>query len=114
MGELLDVSLVFANGNGVGASLRAHKLLLAAYSPVFKDMFTHSSQSDSCLYLKGVLKDNLSLILDFIYHGIVDVPKSKMNSFLADAHELQIQGLRSETAQMSRLLMTNQLRTVLR
>merc|ERR1712126_270062 len=94
--ELLDVSLVCANSNGGSQSLRAHKLLLAAYSPVFKDMFTHSSQNDSCAYLKGVSKDSLSLILDFIYQGSVDVPKSRMAGFLADAHELQIQGLMSD------------------
>jgi len=94
--ELLDVSLVCANGSGGNESLRAHKLLLAAFSPVFKDMFNHSSQNDSCVHLKGVSKDNLSLILDFIYQGSVDVPKSKVNGFLADAHELQIQGLRSD------------------
>jgi len=94
--ELLDVSLVCSNGTGGSESLRAHKLLLAAYSPVFKDMFTHSSQNDSCVYLKGVSKDSLSLILDFIYQGSVDVPKSRMTGFLADAHELQIQGLMSD------------------
>jgi len=94
--ELLDVSLVCANSNGGSESLRAHKLLLAAYSPVFKDMFTYSSQNDSCVYLKGVSKDSLSLILDFIYQGSVDVPKSRMAGFLADAHELQIQGLMSD------------------
>merc|ERR1712055_609718 len=94
--ELLDVSLVCSNGNGGSESLRAHKLLLAAYSPVFKDMFTHSSQNDSCVYLKGVSKDSLSSILDFIYQGSVDVPKSRITGFLADAHELQIQGLMSD------------------
>merc|ERR1711962_1600872 len=58
-------------------------------------MFTSSSQS-KYVYLKGVSKDNLSLILDFIYQGSVNVSKSSINGFLKDAHELQIQGLKSD------------------
>jgi len=96
--ELLDVSLVCSISDGGSTSLRAHKLLLAAYSPVFKDMLTRSDEKNNpCVYLKGVSQESLSLILDFVYEGVVDVPKSRMNEFLADAQELQIQGLKSET-----------------
>merc|ERR1712088_1201564 len=91
------LTLVCSVSDGGSTSLRAHKLLLAAYSPVFKDMLTRSNEKkDPCIYLKGVSQESMSLILDFVYQGSVDVPKSRMNEFLADAQDLQIQGLKSE------------------
>jgi len=92
--ELFDVSLGCSINSGGSASLRAHKLILAAYSPVFKDMLNRlTDRSDPFIYLKGISRDNLSHILDFIYNGSVNISKSNINSFLADAEELQIRGL---------------------
>jgi len=95
--ELLDVSLVCSNNKGGSVTLRAHKLILAAYSPVFKDMFKNmNDKKDPAIFLKGISHDNLASMLDFMYQGSVDIPKSVLNDFIADAEELQIKGLRGE------------------
>jgi len=92
--ELFDVSLVCSVADGGSASYSAHQVILAAYSPVFKDLFTpFNKKKDPCIYLKGISESNLSAILDFIYCGSVDVPKHDVSEFLRDAQELQIKGL---------------------
>lgn len=96
--ELFDVSLVCSVADGGSASYSAHQVILAAYSPVFKDLFTpFNKKKDPCIYLKGISESNLSAILDFIYCGSVDVPKHDVSEFLRDAQELQIKGLNFET-----------------
>jgi len=95
--ELLDVSLVCSSSNGRNKTLRAHKVVLAAYSTVFKNIFRSlSDRRDPVVYLKGITHGNLSFILDFMYQGNVDIPKSMINDFFADAQELQIKGLRKD------------------
>lgn len=95
--ELLDVSLVCSDSNGGSITTRAHKVILAAYSPVFRDMFNRiTEKKDPAIFLKGVSHENLSSMLDFMYQGSVDIPKSVLNEFIADAEELQIKGLRGE------------------
>jgi len=91
---LFDVSLGCSIDDGGSTSLKAHKLVLSAYSPVFKDMFTRlREKNDTFIYLKGISRENLSYMLDFMYQGSIDIPKSQINSFLSDAHEFQIKGL---------------------
>jgi len=95
--EFLDVSIVCSNGVGRSATLKAHQLILAAYSPIFKEMFNSlNDKKDPVIFLKGISYNNLSSMLDFMYQGCVDIPKSVMSDFLADAQELQINGLRGE------------------
>jgi len=92
--ELFDVSLGTAKTNGSGKPLRAHKVILSAYSPAFKEMFRHNSrQSDPFIYLKGVTYMELSNLLDFMYNGEVNVTKANLNDFLLLAEDLQIKGL---------------------
>jgi len=101
--QLFDVSLVCSSGNGGGSTLRAHKVVLAAYSSVFKDMFIRlSDKKDPIVFLKGISQDNLSSILDFMYNGSVDIPKSMINEFFSDAQELKIKGLKGDNNEETR------------
>ena len=45
------------------------------------------------LYLKGVKYTDLVSVLDFMYHGEVNVAQEELNSFLAVAEDLQVKGL---------------------
>ena len=45
------------------------------------------------LYLKGINKRELSAVLNFMYHGEVNVAEDSLNVFLAVAEELAIKGL---------------------
>jgi len=93
--ELFDVSLGCSTKDGGTVQVMAHKLVLSAYSPVMKDLMTHlQGKNEPFVYLKGISQENLSCILDFMYNGLVDIPKSNLNQFLEDAQELQIKGLK--------------------
>ena len=86
--ELEDVSLVSDTGD-----VRAHKLVLAASSPLFRAIITRNPHSHPLLYLKGVTATNLNYVLDFIYNGEVNVAQDDLNSFLTAAEDLKIKGL---------------------
>ena len=53
-----------------------------------------NDKKDPAIFLKEISHDNLASMLDFMYQGSVDIPKSVLNDFIADAEELQIKGLR--------------------
>ena len=55
-----------------------------------------NDKKDPAIFLKEISHDNLASMLDFMYQGSVDIPKSVLNDFIADAEELQIKGLRGE------------------
>ena len=86
--ELEDVSLVSDTGEA-----RAHKVVLAASSPLFRAIITRHPHSHPLLYLKGVTATNLNYVLDFIYNGEVNVAQDDLNSFLTAAEDLKIKGL---------------------
>jgi len=44
------------------------------------------------LYLKGVKYADLESVLNFMYHGEVNVAQDDLNSFLAVAEELKVKG----------------------
>ena len=78
--------------------IQAHKLVLAACSPFFRNVFNQNPHHHPLLYLKGIQFTNLQSILNFIYHGEVNIAKEELNSFLAVAEDLQVKGL-TENAQ---------------
>merc|ERR1712223_207170 len=74
--------------------IQAHKFVLSANSPVFKEMFKNQSKvAVPFIYLKNVSFEDLSSLLDFIYCGEVKVLESNLSDFLALAQEFEIRGL---------------------
>jgi len=63
------------------------------------------SHPNPLIYLKGITYKDLLSVLDFMYHGEVNVAQDDLNSFLSVAEELQIKGLtnkeQSDTAGVS-------------
>ena len=51
----------------------AHKILLSSCSNLFKFILKGNVQANSLLYLSGVNSLNLGFILDYIYHGEVNI-----------------------------------------
>lgn len=92
--EYFDVSLNCALTTGGSKALRAHKIILSAYSAVFRDMFRQNpTKAEPAIFLKGVSSIDLSNLLDFMYNGEVNVSKANLSSFLSVAEELQVKGL---------------------
>ena len=73
--------------------IQAHKLILSACSPFFRSILKQNPHQHPLLYLKGVQFTDLQAILNFMYHGEVNVAQEELNSFLAVAEDLKIKGL---------------------
>ncbi|XP_063847245.1 longitudinals lacking protein-like [Scylla paramamosain] len=64
-----------------GRQIKAHKMVLSACSPYFRSL------------LKDVTFANLTSILDFMYHGEVNVSHNELATFLKTAEALKVRGL---------------------
>lgn len=53
--------------------------------------------SQPLLYLKGIHQRELEAVLNFMYHGEVNVAQDALNAFLAVAEELAVKGLTTES-----------------
>lgn len=73
--------------------LQAHKVILSACSPFFRNILKRNPHQHPLLYLKGVKYSDLQSVLNFMYHGEVNVAQDELNSFLAVAEELRVKGL---------------------
>ena len=78
--------------------IQAHKLILSACSPFFKSILRQNPHQHPLLYLKGVDFTGLQAVLDFMYHGEVNVAQEELNSFLAVAEDLKVKGLTQNNA----------------
>merc|ERR1712242_262302 len=73
--------------------IEAHKVILSACSPFFKGVLKKNPHAHPLLYLKGVKYVDLVAVLNFMYHGEVNVAQEELISFLAVAEELKVKGL---------------------
>jgi len=71
----------------------AHKVILGACSPFFRKVLQRNPHQHPLLYLKGVKFTDLQSVLNFMYHGEVNVAQDELNSFLAVAEDLKVKGL---------------------
>lgn len=78
-----------------GVTFKAHKLILAACSKHFQDLFEGAPFSPSVLViLDGTSSSNMSALLEFMYKGEVHVSQEHLSSFLKAAECLQVGGYR--------------------
>jgi len=73
--------------------VQAHKIILSACSPFFRGILRNNPHAHPLLYLKGVAFTDLTAVLNFMYHGEVNVAQEELNSFLAVAEDLKVKGL---------------------
>jgi len=73
--------------------IQAHKVILSACSPFFRQILRRNAHQHPLLYLKGVKYTDVQSVLNFMYHGEVNVAQEDLNSFLAVAEELRVKGL---------------------
>jgi len=88
-GELLDATLACDDDQFV----EAHRLVLSACSPVFRNLFKKINHAHPLIYLKGVCHQDLLAIVDYIYKGEASVDPLYLKRFLKTAKDLEIQGL---------------------
>merc|ERR1712115_116032 len=92
MGEFFDVSLVSDDEK----MMSAHKLVLSASSPYFKHILTTNKHSHPLLCLQGVSSEELQCVLDYIYHGEVQISQKQLDRFLVVAQRLKLEGLNNQ------------------
>ena len=73
--------------------VQAHKVILSACSPFFRAVLRKNPHSHPLFYLKGVKYKDMQAVLNFMYHGEVNVAQEDLNSFLSVAEELRVKGL---------------------
>ena len=79
---------------GDGEQLEAHRVILAASSPVFQNILkSNLNHSHPLIYMRGVKSVDLMAIVDFLYSGETKIFQENFDSFLAIAEELQLKGL---------------------
>lgn len=87
-GDFVDVTL------GVeGRRLSAHKMLLSACSPYFRELLKGNPCQHPIIVLRDIKYDDLHSLLQFMYNGEVNVAQDQLNSFLKSAESLKIRGL---------------------
>ena len=98
--QFFDCTLTTDDDETYSDNLRAHKIILSACSSFFKNILTKESicaHPNPLIYLKGISAKELKYILDFIYHGEVNVAKVELDKFLEVADTLKIKGLTTST-----------------
>jgi len=73
--------------------IQAHKVILSACSPFFRNVLRRNPHPHPLLYLKSVKYTDIQAVLNFMYHGEVNVAQEELNSFLAVAEDLRVKGL---------------------
>ena len=86
--DFTDVTLA-CNDNQV----EAHKVILAASSPFFKRILKKNPHSHPLIYLKGIKASDVEAVLNYIYHGEVNLEEANLKTFLEVAEDLEVKGL---------------------
>jgi len=86
--EMLDVNLVTSEGQ-----IKAHKIVLSACSPFFKNVLHENIHPNPIIYLKGVKYSCLEKLVNFMYTGEVTIEQDDLNTFIDVAKDLQVKGL---------------------
>ena len=90
--DFFDVTLVGDDFKYV----TAHKVVLSSSSEYFKKVFSNNKkyfQSHALICLEGLTQSDLNNILDYIYHGELQIYKQDLDRFLGIAERLKLEGL---------------------
>ena len=90
--DFADVTLACEDGQQV----EAHKVILASSSPFFLNLLRRNTHAHPLVFMRGLKFNDLMAIIDFVYYGEVHVFSENLDSFLAIAKELKLEGLTDE------------------
>ncbi|XP_041973896.1 zinc finger and BTB domain-containing protein 14-like [Aricia agestis] len=86
--DLVDVTLCCDGGK-----IKAHKMLLSACSTYFKQIFKENPCQHPVIILRNCKYEDLNAIINFMYHGEVNIFQEQLESFLLTAEFLEVKGL---------------------
>ncbi|XP_014233412.1 broad-complex core protein isoform X5 [Trichogramma pretiosum] len=85
-----------------GKSLKAHRVVLSACSPYFRELLKSTPCKHPVIVLQDVAFSDLHALVEFIYHGEVNVHQRSLSSFLKTAEVLRVSGLTQQGDQADR------------
>ena len=91
--DFCDVTLA-SEGN---TQITAHKVILAASSPIFQKLLKLNKHAHPLIYMRGVKSENLLAIVEFLYHGEANIYQENLEDFFAIAEEFTFKGLTGKT-----------------
>ncbi|XP_047987470.1 protein abrupt-like [Leguminivora glycinivorella] len=86
--DLVDVTLCCDGGK-----IKAHKMLLSACSNYFRQVFKETPCQHPVIIFRNVKFEDLNAIVNFMYHGEVNILQEQLESFLMTAELLEVKGL---------------------
>lgn len=87
-----DVTLACEGGNPI----KCHRMVLAACSPYFQNLFTDLPCKHPVVVLKDVKYTEIKAILEYMYRGEVNVAQDQLAALLKVAEALKVKGLVEE------------------
>ena len=85
-GDFCDVTLVSDDE----VKMQAHRVILSAFSGLFRSILCDNPHPHALLYLSGVHSSQLEKVLDYIYHGEVQIGQDSVRNFLVAANKLRV------------------------
>ena len=76
---------------------KAHKLILSACSPYFRNLFISNPCKHPTVFFKDISEEQMKLLMEYMYKGKISVKQSELESVLRTASSLQIHGLTTPT-----------------
>merc|ERR1719414_836711 len=87
--DLSDVTFACNDGHRI----EAHKVIIFASSPILTDIIGMNKHPHPLIYLRGVNGKIMNYIIEFIYHGEVNIIQEELEGFLELAEEFRLKGL---------------------
>ena len=94
--DFTDVTLACEDGHQV----EAHKVILAASSPLFHNLLKRNKHTHPLIYMRGIKSEDLGAMLEFLYHGEASIYQENLDTFLSMAEELKLKGLTGGTEEI--------------
>jgi len=90
--DFVDVTLACEEDKHI----TAHKIILSACSPFFRNILQRNHHQRPLFFLDGVKHKELVAIIDFIYLGQTEVSREGIEEFMRVGRKLKIRGLDTE------------------
>ena len=90
--KFCDVTLASADNQ----KFQAHKVILVAYSSVFKNMLENEEHPHPIMFIRGVGNEALEALLGFIYLGEVRLEEENLAPFLQLISDIELLGVTTE------------------
>ena len=84
------------------SQIEAHKVIVSACSPFFRNVLRRNPHPHPLIFLKGVKFKELLSVINFMYMGEANVAQDELNTFLAVAEDLEVKGLTQKTTEPSK------------